>query len=334
MKTINWGIIGVGNVTEMKSGPAFNKVPGSRLVAVMRRDASKAEDYARRHNVPRWYDDADDLLNDKEVDAVYVATPPDKHAEYAIRAMRASKPVYVEKPMAMNHRQCMEMLDVSRDTGMPMFVAYYRRTLPAFVKVKELLEAGEIGKPLTFNIRLYREAAERNMKPREMSWHVNPQIGGGGRFFDLASHQIDYLNFLFGKIADVKGFAANGAALYPAEDTVSGIFNFESGVTGTGSWCFAAHKSCVVDTFEIIGDEGMITLSFFIHGEVVMQNRTGIRKFRFQNPENIQFYLIRQVVEALQNNTPCVSTGETAAQTSAILDEMVKNYYQNQHIGI
>lgn len=327
MSHINWGIIGVGNVTELKSGPAFSKVPGSSLVAVMRRTAAKAEDYARRHNVPRWYTDADALISDPEVNAVYVATPPHKHAEYAIRAMQAGKPVYVEKPMALNFRECREMLKVSQQTGMPLFVAYYRRTLPAFLKVRELLNDGQIGQPLTVNIRLYREAREKNLKPEEMSWHVYPEFGGAGHFFDLASHQFDYLDFLFGPISEVKGIAVNQSGLYPAEDTVTGTFSFENGVTGTGSWCFTAHAAAVEDVIEIIGDGGTIRLSSFTHGEVVMHNHEGVHKFRFQNPENIQYNLIRQVVEALNGKEECVSTGETAARTSAVLDEMVKNYY-------
>lgn len=327
MNEINWGIIGVGNVTELKSGPAFSKVPGSKLIAVMRRNASKAEDYARRHNVARWYTDADALINDPQVNAVYVATPPYKHAEYAIRAMKAGKPVYVEKPMAMNYSECKEMLKVSEETGMPLFVAYYRRTLPAFLKVKELINSGQIGTPLTVNLKLHKEARERNKKPEEMSWHVYPEISGAGHFFDLASHQFDYLDFLFGPVAEVKGIAVNQAGLYPAEDTVTGTFRFENGVTGTGSWCFVAHKTAFTDVIEIIGDGGTITFSTFLHSEVVMQNNEGTHKFRFQNPENIQFNLIQQVVGAIYGTVECTSTGESAARTSAVLDEMVKNYY-------
>jgi len=327
MNEIRWGIIGVGNVTELKSGPAFNKVPGSELVAVMRRTASKVEDYARRHNVPRWYTDADNLINDPEVNAVYVATPPYKHAEFAIRAMKAGKPVYVEKPMAMNYRECKEMLKVSEETGIPLFVAYYRRTLPAFLKVKELIETGQIGKPLAVNVKLHREAKEKNQKPEEMSWHVYPEFGGAGHFFDLASHQFDYLDFLFGPITEVKGTAVNQAGLYPAEDTVMGTFSFESGVVGTGSWCFVAHKSAFTDIIEIIGDGGIITFSTFLHSDVGMQNNEGTHKFRFQNPENIQHNLIQQVVGAINGKGECVSTGETAARTSAVLDQMVRNYY-------
>ena len=104
---VNWGIIGVGDVTEIKSGPAFYKVEHSNLVAVMRRNSEKAADYARRHNVTKWYGDAMELINDSQVDAVYIATPPDSHASYAIAAMLAGKPVYVEKPMARSHRECL-----------------------------------------------------------------------------------------------------------------------------------------------------------------------------------------------------------------------------------
>lgn len=328
---INWGIIGVGNVTEVKSGPAFYKTPHSRLVAVMRRDARKAADYARRHGVPRWYEDADQLINDPDVQAVYVATPPDTHAEYAIRAMRAGKPVYVEKPMARNYRECLEMIRVSEETGMPLWVAYYRRALPAFLKVKACIENGEIGQPLTVNIRLYRQAAERNQQPGEMSWHVNPAIGGAGHFFDLASHQFDYLDFLFGPVSEVSGIAVNLAGLYPAEDTVTGTFRFESGVTGTGSWCFVAGQPAETDLIEIVGDSGKVCLPCFTHGDVILENRHGRQTFSFQNPQHISQNLVQQVVDELRGVGTCVSTKYSAARTSRVLDEMVKSYYSKKH---
>ena len=327
MEKIRWGIIGVGNVTEVKSGPAFQKASGSELVAVMRRDASKSEDYARRHGVSRWTADADELINNREVDAVYVATPPSSHAEYAIRVMRAGKPVYVEKPMALNFGECLEMNRISGETGMPIVIAYYRRTLPAFLKVKELIETGEIGKPLTVNIKLYKQARERNLQPQEMSWHVFPEIAGAGHFYDLASHQFDYLDFLFGPVKEVKGIAVNQAGLYPAEDTVTGSFRFGNGVTGTGSWCFVVDKTAETDLIEIIGDQGKIILPCFLHGEMVMENNLGIHKYRFVNPENIQQNLIQQVVDTLLGKGKCVSTGESAARTSWVLEEMVKGYY-------
>jgi predicted dehydrogenase len=232
--------------------------------------------------------------------------------------------------MARNFLECQEMIKVSGETGMPLFVAYYRRTLPAFLKVQALIGSGEIGKVLTVNIRLYKQANERGLKPEEMSWHVNPEISGGGHFIDLASHQLDYLDFLFGPVTDVKGIAVNQAGLYLAEDTVTAVFTFQNGVTGTGSWCFVTDKSAEADVIEFIGEEGTISLPCFRHGEVIMENRQGTHKFRFVNPEHIQQNLVQQIVDTLRGHATCVSTGETAARTSRVLDEMVKNYYSDK----
>ncbi len=329
IKEINWGIIGCGNVTELKSGPAFNKTEHSHLVAVMRRNAALAEDYAKRHGVPRWYSDADQLIADPEVNAIYIATPPDTHATYAIAAMKAGKPVYVEKPMARNYQECKEMIRVSEETGMPLYVAYYRRTLPAFLKVKELVDDGIIGQLLTVHVQLHKTAWEKELPPGKHSWHVNPEIAGAGHFFDLASHQLDYLDFLFGPIVNVHGIAANQAGYYQAEDTVTGIFLFGNGVIGTGSWCFVADESSVADYIEITGTSGKITFPCFAPGDVKLTKANGTINFSFRNPENISHNLIRNVVKALRGEEDGVSTGKSAARTSAVLDEMVKNYYSS-----
>ncbi|MEI8086826.1 MAG: Gfo/Idh/MocA family oxidoreductase [Paludibacter sp.] len=326
---INWGIIGCGNVTELKSGPAFNKVEHSHLVAVMRRNADLAKDYALRHNVPKFYSDADLLINDAEINAVYVATPPDTHASYAIAAMKAGKPVYVEKPMARTYAECQEMIRVSEETGMPLFVAYYRRSLPAFLKVKSLIEDGAIGKPLSVNIRLLKSARVNDQKEELQSWHVNPNIAGGGYFYDLASHQLDYLDFILGPIKDAKGIAQNLGGYYPAEDMVSAVFTFQSGVIGIGSWCFIASKESEEDTIEILGTKGKIIFSCFQHGDVKLTTAEGEVSYSFQNPVNISFHLIQQVVDELRGEGKCDSTMYSAARTSLVLEEIVKNYYED-----
>ena len=130
MKEIHWGFIGCGEVTEKKSGPAFNQIAGSKIVAVMSRSGDKARSYAERHNVPKWYTDAQALIDDPEVNAIYIATPPSSHATYAIMSMRAGKPVYVEKPLAASYDDCARVNRVSQETHVPCFVAYYRRYLP------------------------------------------------------------------------------------------------------------------------------------------------------------------------------------------------------------
>jgi predicted dehydrogenase len=293
----------------------------------MRRNAALAEDYARRHGVPKFYSVGEDLINDPEVNAVYIATPPNTHASYAIAAMKAGKPVYVEKPMARNYQECKEMIRVSEETGIPLFVAYYRRTLPAFLKVKELIDNGIIGQPLTVQIQLHKTAEEKNLPPEQHHWHTNPEIAGAGHFFDLASHQFDFLDFVFGPVLEVHGIAVNQAGYYKAEDTVTGTFLFGNGAVGSGSWCFVVDDSSVSDKIEITGTLGKISIPCFTQGDLQLTTPRGTVNFSFQNPENISGNLVDQVVKALRGEADCVSTGRTASRTNAVLDEMVKNYY-------
>jgi predicted dehydrogenase len=324
---VRWGIIGCGNVTEVKSGPAFSKVANSELVAVMCRDSAKAADYAQRHEIAKWYSDADKLIADPSVNAIYVATPPDTHADYTIKALRAGKPVYVEKPMARNYKECLEMIRVSESTGVPLFVAYYRRMLPGFVKVKDLIKNGKIGKPLLVSLKLMKSPTLAEIKG-DLPWRVIPEIAGGGHFFDLASHQLDYLDFLFGHISKAKGFASNLGGLYRAEDTVSASFEFENGAIGTGEWCFVAPPESNCDSIEIIGEKGKISFSCYNFTPITLEAK-GERKF-FQNirPEHVQFNLIQEIVNELMGKGKSPSTGGTGARTSWVMDEIVKDYYK------
>ena len=139
-KEIRWGIIGVGDVCEVKSAPAMNLIEGSKLVAVMRRDAQKAADYALRHGVPKWYDDADTLINDPEVNAIYIATPPGAHEIFTLKAAAANKPVYVEKPMARTYDECLNMIKACESAQVPLFTAYYRRMLPNCLNIHHMCE--------------------------------------------------------------------------------------------------------------------------------------------------------------------------------------------------
>ena len=324
MKQINWGIIGCGNVTELKSGPAFNKVDNSHLVAVMRRDANKAEDYALRHNVPRWYNHADQLINDPEVNAVYVATPPNTHAEYAIRVMRSGKPVYVEKPMAMNEAECREMIRVSKETGQPLFVAYYRRALPYFVKVKELIDAKVIGDVRLVNLQLHNPLKPEELHPElQFGWRVDPAISGGGHFHDLASHQLDYLLYLLGPVKNVKGLSLNQAGFYAADDITTALMEFESGVLFTGSWCFTVPQNQAIDQTEIIGSKGKLTFSTFGKPIIVIEKENGeIERLEIPYPQHVQHPNITLVVQALQGIGASPSNGETGIEATKLMDQI------------
>jgi predicted dehydrogenase len=319
MDQVKWGIIGCGDVTEVKSGPAFSKVPHSSLVAVMRRDAEKAADYARRHNVPTWYDDADALINDPAVNAVYVATPPDTHAQYAIRAMRAGKPVYVEKPMALNTGECAAMNQVSQETGMPLFVAFYRRALPYFVRVKELIDQRVIGDIRYVRVELNWQPDDREVGAQP-NWRVAPAISGGGLFHDYAAHQFDFLEYALGPIKTASGIARNQAGLYAADDIVVATFEFESGVLGAGSWCYTATKEHRIEQTQLIGSKGKITFSFFEKFIIRVETETGSDEYTVPFPEHVQQPLIELIVAELRGGPKSPSTGETGARSSAILD--------------
>jgi predicted dehydrogenase len=320
-RPIRWGMIGCGDVTEVKSGPAFQKATGSALVAVMRRNGDLARDYARRHGVPRWYDSAGDLIADPEVDAVYIATPPVAHMGYTIECARAGKPVYVEKPMAMSHAECQAMIAACRDAGVPLFVAYYRRALARFVQIKQLIDSGAIGAVRSASILLTRPVALEELAPGQLPWRVMPEIAGGGHFVDLGSHMLDLLDFLVGPIRTVHGFASNQAGHYAAEDIVSGAFQFESGAHGVGTWCFSASEN--VDRTEIIGSAGTISYATFSARPVVVATAEGRREFAFDDPPHIQQPLIQTVVDALRGLGTCPSTGESAARTSRLIDQLL-----------
>ena len=325
---VNWGVIGAGSVCEKKSAPAINKIAGSSVVAVMRRNADKAKDYAERHGVPKWYADADALINDPEVNAVYIATPPDSHLELTRKAANAGKPVYVEKPMARNHAECLEMIKICEEAGVPLFVAYYRRTLPNFLKVKSLIEEGAIGEPRYVSV-VINQAKHPGVKESTVTnWRIDPAIAGGGYFYDLGSHQLDYFDFLFGPMKEVNGVAANQSGEYPAEDIVLGNFSFESGVLGTGNWCYTTGETSQKDEIVIIGNHGEIRFPCF-WGTSVTLKRDGKKEevFQFEMPENVQFFLIQSIVdELLGKGGKCPSTGISAARTNWAMEQMIKNF--------
>lgn len=319
MKKIKWGIIGCGDVTEVKSGPAFNKIKNSELTAVMRRNTKLAEDYAKRHKVPKWYNDADLLINDHDVNAIYIATPPSFHLEYVLAAAKAGKPVYVEKPMAMNFSECEKMIKACNDSKVKLFTAYYRRALPKFLKIKALIDEKTIGQILSFNVRFYKKPTEKDSE--KDNWRVDPKIAGGGYFYDLGSHMIDLLLFFFGEIESAKGFFENQKKVYAAEDIVSASFKFKNGILGAGVWCFNTEED--LDFTEIIGTNGKIIYSTFENTDPVILIKNGkCKEFKFDPPEHIQQPLIQNIVDELLGEGKSSSTGNTGSITNWVFDKI------------
>ena len=321
MDEVRWGIIGCGDVTEIKSGPALQNAAGSSLVAVMRRDAAKAADYAKRHHVGTWYDDAERLIHDPSVNTVYVATPPDTHCEYALRVAAAGKPCYVEKPMARSAAECRRMVDAFAAAGLPLFVAYYRRGLPVFRKAKELLEAGAIG---TLTSIGYRLSGPRHRI--EDGWRVDVKTAGAGLYLDLASHALDALDYITGPMTRVSGVAANLASPHNAEDNAAMTWQSAGGALGTASWNFAADSHA--DLIELFGTDGTLRWGCFGDGTLTMtRGNEAPQIFKCPNPPHIQQPLIQMIVDSLLGRGTSPSTGETALRTSAVMDTVLNAYY-------
>jgi len=305
----------------------MNLIEGSKLVAVMRRDGEKAADYARRHNVPKYYDDADKLINDPEVNAIYIATPPDSHELYTHKSAKAGKPVYVEKPMARTFAECLSMIEVCKEQNVPLYVAYYRRSLPNFLKIQSLLRDKIIGDVRYVNVTLNKTLKSDfvGANSRSENWRIIPGIAGGGYFFDLASHQLDMLDFLFGPIKDAQGFAINQAHAYEAEDIVVGSFQFESGIMGIGNWCFTTSEISNKEVTTIVGSKGQISYSCFGDNSVAVE-LDGKEKeiLRFDIPKHIQQPLIQTVVDELLGKGNCPSTGVSGARTGKVMEKLCR----------
>lgn len=328
LDTIRWGFIGCGEATEKKSGPAFSAVKGSRIVAVMSRNEDKARSYAIRHGIDKYYSDAQSLVADPEVNAVYIATPPSSHATFAIMSMLAGKPAYIEKPMAASYEECLRINRISKNTGIPCFVAYYRRYLPYFERVKEIVRNGEIGKVLSVQIRFSVPPRELDYNTKDLPWRLQPDIaGGGGYFYDLAPHQIDLLQHILGSnIIEAEGFCSNMAGLYKVEDTINSCFKFDNGVTGSASWCFVAYDSARSDRIEIVGEKGTVGFSVFEYTPIILDNHEGHKEIVVQNPTYVQLPLIESVVSHLQGESICKCNNVSATSVNWVMDKILGKF--------
>jgi len=325
-ETIRWGIIGCGNVTEVKSGPAYQKTQGFELLAVMRRDRDKAADYAQRHGIPKFYSDAQKLINDPEVDAIYIATPPDSHKEYALMVVAAGKPCCIEKPLAPSHADCCAIVKAFAEQDTPLFVAYYRRSLPRFEKVKQLIESGAIGNVRHISWQL-QKAINAWDKSGEYNWRTDKTVARGGYFDDLTSHGLDLFAFYFGDYEKAQGIATNQQGLYSAFDAVTAHWIYKSGITGSGFWNFGCSEN--TDCAEIFGNHGRIIFSVFDEKPIRLitsNSGTGAHEeiINIDNPYHVQMPHVENLRNALLYNKIHPSTGATSLQCSWVMEEILK----------
>ena len=325
MEKINWGIIGCGDVAEVKSGPAFNTVKNSSLIAVMRRNGKKAKDFAMRHNVPKWYDNGLKLINDPDVNAIYIATPPSSHEEYTLAALNAGKPVYLEKPMAVNFQSAERMAKAAGEKKVKLSIAHYRREQPYFKKIKQLLDDKVIGEARIVQLEYYKkQLSSQELKLPGFKWRVDTSVAGGGLFHDIAPHPLDLMFYFFGKVAKASGVATNQARVYNADDVVAGNILFQNGIIFNGLWCFNVHRQNEKDTCEIIGSEGSIKFSVFDQEKFFIIKKGKTEIISFDRLKHVQEPMIKKVVEYFLGESPNPCSGDDGAEIMRIMDQFTE----------
>lgn len=324
MKTIRWGMIGCGSVTEVKSGPGLYKAANSALVALTSRNLDAACSYAQRHGVPKVCASVEELLADAGVDAVYIATPPSTHKALAMQVARAGKHVYVEKPMAMRHAECEDIVAACRDNAVGLYVAFYRRAMPRFLQVGRWLAEGRIGEVRCLRLVLHQVVAPEELSADTLPWRVRPEISGGGKFVDMGVHQLDLFDSWFGAIEEARGIAVNRGGFYAADDTVEACWKHANGVVGSGSWCFVADAN--EDRVEITGSRGRIEFEFFSDKPLKLITGAGVEEANIPNPAHVQQPFIQSIVDELNGSGRCPGSVESAERATWVADRILADY--------
>ncbi len=326
MKEVNWGMIGCGAVTEVKSGPGLYKSENSNLVAVYSDVYERACDYTKRHNIKKAYEKVEDLLSDDEVDVIYIATPPKFHKSYAIKVLEAGKIPYIEKPVAMNYEEALEVKAVAEKVNLPVYVAFYRRGLEKFIKIKELLDKKEIGDVRYVYVTQIMPVEECELKPETQPWRVNPVISGGGKFLDMAVHVLDCLEFYFGEMEMLTGIVENKGGYYEADDTVVANFKFKNGVVGNGTWCYVADDN--VNKVEIVGDKGRIVYDGLSSKRFTLIKDGNEETFEFEEPEHVSMPYQQDIVNELIGKKKSYANFEEALNLVKMTDMLLEEYYK------
>jgi 1,5-anhydro-D-fructose reductase (1,5-anhydro-D-mannitol-forming) len=308
---LNWIVIGIGDIVTRRVIPAIQAEPRSRLYGLVTRDPAKAAKY----DVAQVWGSLDEALADPEVHAVYVGTPVFLHAPQTLASLRAGKHVLCEKPMAMNEAEARTMVDAAAASGKTLGVAYYRRFYPKVVRAKQLLEAGAIGRPVFAELTCHSWFDGTGSR----SWLVDPVKAGGGPLFDIASHRIDVLNFLFSKPLRVTGQLSNVVHHYAVEDNATAMIEYEGGVRGIVDvrW----HSKVSRDECLIRGTDGELEMSPLNGPDLIYPAG---RESLPVHP-NVHLPLIENFVDAVSGKAPLVASGATSYWTDWITQEARKN---------
>ena len=322
-KCLNWAIIGCGDVTEVKSGPGLYKSKHSNLLGVYNRTYSKANDFAIRHKVANVYKDIEDLFTDSNIDAVYIATPPNTHFKYTIMALNAGKIPYIEKPFVLDFSEAKAIKELSIEKNIMPYVAFYRRGLDKFIKIKEIIDSGIIGEIRVVNITQFMMVDEEEKNENTRPWRVIPEISGGGKFLDVGTHVLDCLIWFFGEMEFMDGIITNRGKFYNTDDTVMTTFKFKNGIVGTGTWCFVADRH--FNEVQIVGSKGNITYDGLSCKNLYLTTNNKTIELKFNVPEHISMPYQQSVINEILG----INKSNAKFRDSINLVKMCEMLYRN-----
>jgi 1,5-anhydro-D-fructose reductase (1,5-anhydro-D-mannitol-forming) len=313
--TIRWGIIGCGNVAEYKSGPPLYQTPGSELIAVMRRDAAKAADFAQRHGAHRWYTTAEGLIADADVNAIYIASPHALHAAHVKLAAEASKIVLCEKPLGINTAEAQACVEVCHLHGVPLSVPYYRRYWPIVRKMRELLKENVIGRVVAARVQLADYFAGDPDRP----WLTARDSSGGGALANAGSHWVDLIRYLLGDVVSVSAQCSSHASGFETEDTI--VVQLETVEHALVSLSITLHSPINTNEIDISGTEGRLRATSLSDGQLIL-DRAGeqpqvmvLPRSRFAHAE-----FIAELIDRLRSDQPVPIPGEEAVAVWRIME--------------
>jgi predicted dehydrogenase len=327
-RIVRWGIVGAGDIADRVMTPALRDSPRGDLVAVARRDQAAAEAFAERHGARRAYTSVEGLCDDPEVDAVYVATPVDRHCPDTLAAAARGKHVLCEKPMALNVAEGERMRAACAEAGVQCMVCFYQRFNARHRQIKALLDAGAIGRVTAARMNFSGRSPDR-----PGAWRQDPARAGGGCYMDNASHCVDLLRYFFGEIISVSALVDTLAARYPVEDTATSLLRLANGVHAvvTSYWSTDDPDVERNSLLEILGTDGAIVSTplhdKFSRGRLVVATRSGERSYSYD--ESTHVAVLEEFAEALAAGRPPAITANDGVAALRVVEAV----YESSRVG-
>lgn len=291
-KNYRWGILGAGKIAE-KFCSALCFVKGSEVYAIASRDIGKAKAYAKQYDAARFYNNYNDLVNDDEVDIIYIATPHVFHYEQTMLCLQHKKAVLCEKPMAQSHRRTAEMIAAAAQNKVFLMEGLWTACMPFMGEIKALLEEDTIGKPQ------YISADFGFAAPKDMAGRLYNKALGGGSILDVGVYPISLVTIILGEPSVIKTISKRSET--GVDEYANVVMQYANGET---AHILSAINFNTPVTAEIIGTKGRIQIKnpwFKATDFSVHLNDDSVQNFSMPHLCNGFEHEIKEVMHCLDN---------------------------------